>query len=270
MEIYSNTTRFALACNMSNKIIEPIQSRCAILRYSKLRDAEVMKRLQEICAMEKVQFNEQGLGALIFTAEGDMRQAINNLQSTWSGFGFVSQDNVYKICDQPHPQTIRKMVRKCQDGDIDGALEFIHALWDQGYSAVDIVVTLFRVIKSMDDLAEYTKLEFIRVGCLVSVSAHTAGGRMDAHARSRGCRNSRPARRHDLASLPHEPQARPAQVVVYLYASTSDTWVLTTGGVPPPPVPPLTQLVWNLTSPTHGPSIEAATIAPTVAEARNN
>jgi replication factor C subunit 2/4 len=39
---------------MSNKIIEPIQSRCAILRYSKLRDAEVMKRLKEICAAEDV------------------------------------------------------------------------------------------------------------------------------------------------------------------------------------------------------------------------
>lgn len=54
MEIYSNTTRFALACNMSNKIIEPIQSRCAILRYAKLRDAEVLKRLKEICEFEKV------------------------------------------------------------------------------------------------------------------------------------------------------------------------------------------------------------------------
>ena len=54
MELYSNTTRFAYACNMSNKIIEPIQSRCAILRYAKLRDAEVLKRLLEICEMEDV------------------------------------------------------------------------------------------------------------------------------------------------------------------------------------------------------------------------
>ena len=54
MEIYSNTTRFCLACNMSNKIIEPIQSRCAILRYSKLKDQEILKRLLEICELEKV------------------------------------------------------------------------------------------------------------------------------------------------------------------------------------------------------------------------
>lgn len=167
MEIYSNTTRFALACNMSNKIIEPIQSRCAILRYSKLRDAEVMKRLQEICAAEKVEFNQEGLGALIFTAEGDMRQAINNLQSTWSGFGFVSQDNVFKICDQPHPITVRAMITACQKGDVDGALSRIHGLWDQGYAAVDIVTTIFRVVKTMDQLPEYTKLEFIRVSLVL-------------------------------------------------------------------------------------------------------
>ncbi len=54
MEIYSSTTRFAFACNQSNKIIEPIQSRCAILRYARLSDAELLKRLLEICVIEKV------------------------------------------------------------------------------------------------------------------------------------------------------------------------------------------------------------------------
>lgn len=54
MEVYSNTTRFTLACNTSNKIIEPIQSRCAILRYAKLKDSEVLKRLLEVAEIEKV------------------------------------------------------------------------------------------------------------------------------------------------------------------------------------------------------------------------
>jgi replication factor C subunit 2/4 len=54
MEIYSNTTRFALACNHSNKIIEPIQSRCTILRFAPLTHEQVLTRLMQICAAEKV------------------------------------------------------------------------------------------------------------------------------------------------------------------------------------------------------------------------
>jgi len=162
MEIYSNTTRFCLACNMSNKIIEPIQSRCAILRYAKLSDREVLQRLLEICAEEKVEYNDDGLTALIFTSEGDMRQAINNLQSTWSGFGFVSGDNVFKVCDQPHPITVRSMIRACSKGDIENSMVKLQELWDQGYSAVDIIVTIFRVVKTFDELPEYTKLEYIK------------------------------------------------------------------------------------------------------------
>lgn len=129
MENYSATTRFALACNTSglsslasggfkssrgdternffhffstttDKIIEPVQSRCAILRYSRLSEAQIFKRLLEICAKEKVRvpcllktlsnlffftafkscvlqvaYTDEGLAAVIFTAEGDMRQA---------------------------------------------------------------------------------------------------------------------------------------------------------------------------------------------------
>ncbi|CAM9780143.1 unnamed protein product, partial [Phaeothamnion confervicola] len=48
MEIYSSTTRFALACNISTKIIEPIQSRCAILRFSRLSDEEVRERRRSV------------------------------------------------------------------------------------------------------------------------------------------------------------------------------------------------------------------------------
>lgn len=54
MEIYSNTTRFALACNLSSKIIEPIQSRCAIVRFSRLSDSEILDRLLRVVEAEKV------------------------------------------------------------------------------------------------------------------------------------------------------------------------------------------------------------------------
>ncbi|KAK4669414.1 replication factor C subunit 4 [Podospora pseudopauciseta] len=162
MEIYSNTTRFAFACNQSNKIIEPLQSRCAILRYAKLTDEQVVKRLLQIIDAEGVKFSEDGLAALVFSAEGDMRQAINNLQSTWAGFGFVSGDNVFKVVDSPHPIKVQAMLKACYEGNVDSALDTLRELWDLGYSSHDIISTMFRVTKTIETLSEHSKLEFIK------------------------------------------------------------------------------------------------------------
>ena len=129
MEIYSNTTRFAFACNQSNKIIEPLQSRCAILRYARLTDAQVVQRLLKVTEAEKVEYTEDGLAALVFSAEGDMRQAINNLQSTYAGFGLVNGDNVFKVVDTPHPVKVQAMIKACWEGKIDSALDILKDLW---------------------------------------------------------------------------------------------------------------------------------------------
>ncbi|KAJ8939296.1 hypothetical protein NQ314_011153 [Rhamnusium bicolor] len=134
MEIYSNTTRFALACNYSEKVIEAIQSRCAILRYSRLTDAQVLARVIQICQKENVVYTEDGLEAIVFTAQGDMRQALNNLQSTHNGFGEVNSKNVFK---------------------------FVEHLWNLGYAAEDIIKNIFKVCKNMD-MDEPLKLAFIK------------------------------------------------------------------------------------------------------------
>jgi len=55
-------------------VIEPIQSRCAVLRYSKLSDTQLLARLTEVCTSENVSYTDDGLEAVIFTAQGDMRQ----------------------------------------------------------------------------------------------------------------------------------------------------------------------------------------------------
>eukprot|EP00963_Diacronema_lutheri_P007470 scaffold649_cov347-Pavlova_lutheri.AAC.109 len=161
MEIYSNTTRFAMACNQSTKIIEPIQSRCAIVRFSRLSDEEILERLLKVAELEKVPYVPEGLEAIIFTADGDMRQALNNLQSTCSGFGFVNQENVFKVCDQPHPLLVSSVVQHCSEGDLDKAYQGIKHLHDMGYSAMDIITTLFRVVKSYQAL-DFVKLEYMK------------------------------------------------------------------------------------------------------------
>jgi len=161
MELYSSTTRFALACNSSEKIIEPIQSRCAMLRYSKLSDAQVLAKVLSVCEAEQVQYSEDGLEAVVFTAQGDLRQALNNLQSTHEGFGFVKSENVFKVCDEPHPLLIRDMLDHAAKADIDAAYKILLHLWGLGYSPEDIITNVFRVCKS-HTMAEFMKLEFIK------------------------------------------------------------------------------------------------------------
>lgn len=106
----------------------------------------------------QVKFSSEGLASLVFTSEGDMRQAINNLQSTWTGLGFVSPDNVFKVCDQPHPLIIKEILMACYVGDIEKAMEKLREVWDKGYAAVDIVTNLFRVVKTLDRLDEKIKV----------------------------------------------------------------------------------------------------------------
>jgi len=161
MELYSSTTRFALACNSSEKIIEPIQSRCAMLRYSKLSDAQILAKVLAVCEAEKVEYSEDGLEAVVFTSQGDMRQALNNLQSTHEGFGFVKSENVFKVCDEPHPLLIRDMLDHCVKSDIDAGYKILSHLWGLGYSPEDIITNVFRVCKS-HSMAEFMKLEFIK------------------------------------------------------------------------------------------------------------
>jgi len=165
MEVHSHTTRFALACNTSSKIIEPIQSRCAILRYTRLSEEEITECMLKVIATEEVTYDEPGLHALLFVSDGDMRQALNSLQACHSGFGLINQENVFKVCDQPHPAVVKKMLGCCLNGDFAEAHKEICGLYNSGYSAVDLIATVFKVCKVFDDklMPEATKLAFIRV-----------------------------------------------------------------------------------------------------------
>jgi len=88
-------------------------------------------------------------------------QALNNLQSTYAGFGFVNAENVFKVCDEPHPLLIKEMLGHCVESRIDEAYQILKSLWDKGYSPHDIITNIFRVCKN-HQMPEYLKLEFIK------------------------------------------------------------------------------------------------------------
>ena len=85
--------RFIIIANNISKIIEPLQSRCAVFKFTRISEDDVISYLEEICKKEKVKYNEDGLNTIYSYSEGDMRHSINILQATAS-LGTVDESNV--------------------------------------------------------------------------------------------------------------------------------------------------------------------------------
>ncbi|HXG74107.1 MAG TPA: replication factor C small subunit [Candidatus Nitrosotenuis sp.] len=93
IEDASKHCRFILIANNISKIIEPIQSRCAVFKFTRISEKEIISHLKEIAKKEKVKADEAGLQAIFDYTEGDLRHAINLLQATAS-LGGITEENV--------------------------------------------------------------------------------------------------------------------------------------------------------------------------------
>ena len=110
------------------------------MRFTKLTDVEVLKRLRQVIAIEQLKASEDGIEAIIFTAEGDMRYALNNLQATASGFdGVINRDNVFKVCDMPHPEITNNVIKHCLKAHFSKACAEVDKIYEEGYNPVDII-----------------------------------------------------------------------------------------------------------------------------------
>src|SRR5437879_811323 len=93
IEDTSRHCRFIMIANKISKIIEPLQSRCAVFKFTRIDEDDIIRYLDEICKKEKIKYNEGGLKTIYTYSEGDMRHSINLLQASAS-IGLISEDNV--------------------------------------------------------------------------------------------------------------------------------------------------------------------------------
>jgi len=144
MEMYVSTTRFILMANYSSKIIEPIQSRCAIFRFSPLAREDVVGRLKMISDKEGVKYDPEALDAIYDITEGDMRRAINILQAA-AALGKVTVSSVYKVVGLAHPKEVREMIQMALAGNFTEARERLRKIMiDYGLSGVDVIRQIHR------------------------------------------------------------------------------------------------------------------------------
>jgi replication factor C small subunit len=151
MEQFSDNTRFILSCNYSSQIIDPIQSRCAVFRFSPLGDDAVAEQIEVIAEAEGIELTDDGMDALVYAADGDMRKAINGLQAAAVMGGVVDEEAVYTITSTARPEEIREIVTAALSGEFTASRAQLDSLLtDVGIAGGDIIDQMHRSVWEFD------------------------------------------------------------------------------------------------------------------------
>ncbi|HTY15091.1 MAG TPA: replication factor C small subunit [Methanoregulaceae archaeon] len=151
MESYAMTCRFILSCNYSSKIIDPIQSRCAIYRFRPLGRDAVVEEIMRIAAHEGITVSDDAVDAIVYISQGDMRKAINALQGAAIVNPSITGQMVYAITATARPDEINELLDLSLSGDFDGAeTTLARLLHDRGIAPNELLNQCYRALLRRD------------------------------------------------------------------------------------------------------------------------
>jgi replication factor C small subunit len=151
MESYAQTCRFILSCNYSSKIIDPIQSRCAIYRFKPLSPEAIAEEIRRIARRENLTIGPDAMDAIIYIAQGDMRKAINALQGAAILSRKIDGSMVYAITSTAKPDEIEELLGLALSGDFDGAEALLSRLMhERGIAPNELINQCYRALLRRD------------------------------------------------------------------------------------------------------------------------
>jgi len=169
MENYTQTCRFILSCNYSSKIIDPIQSRCAIFRFKPIDEHDLNILIDKIAKDENLKMDEKAKKALIEISEGDCRMLENILQSSASLEKHITEELIYSMVSVARPKEINEVLKLALETKFKESRDkLLDVMLNYGLSGLDIIKQIQKELinldldnkKKMDLIAECGEAEF--------------------------------------------------------------------------------------------------------------
>lgn len=151
MENYTQTTRFILSCNYSSKIVDPIQSRCAIFRFKPLAKEEIFEIVDKIARTEGLKIEQKAKDALFEVCEGDCRRLENLLQSCAAMKKEVTEELVFSMASVAKPKEIKEALELALNNKfIDARNKLLDIMLNYGLSGLDIIKQIQKEIWNLN------------------------------------------------------------------------------------------------------------------------
>ena len=151
MEKYSRTCRFVMSCNFSSKIIDPLQSRCAVFRFRPLKAEDVERYLKFVAVKEELNIDKEAYESLTYLAQGDLRRAINGLQMTAAANVDITPDVVYQAVAAARPEEVKEALEMSLNNNFAGARERLDTLQiTYGLAGEDVLRQMHRSVRDIE------------------------------------------------------------------------------------------------------------------------
>ncbi|KAI5192890.1 replication factor C subunit 2/4 [Nematocida minor] len=144
------SAKFIFICNDITKISDTIQSRCAILRLSKLSTSDIETIIKRTAEAEGLSISDRSVRSIAETAEGDARQGLNLLQTVAAISKDIDVEIVQRMSHIPPIETIQKIFSK--EVRQKDAISLLDGLFEDGYSSEDISKIIFKLGKDTGEV----------------------------------------------------------------------------------------------------------------------
>jgi DNA polymerase III delta prime subunit len=138
IETFSRTTRFIMTCNFVERIIDPLQSRCQVLKIIPPSKQDVARHLSWILDQESIKYDIKDLVPLVNQYYPDMRKCINTIQlstldnqlkldqSLLVSSNYIDQV-INELALKPDFKTIRQIIADANVNDFDELFKSLYS-----------------------------------------------------------------------------------------------------------------------------------------------
>lgn len=149
MEDYSSVTRFCIICNYYQKIIDPLISRCSMIRFKPLKKDLILNKLKNICESENIKCSNDQLNKIVDISNGDLRKAINFIQRC-NGFQEINDNVINNMSGLIDYGIMKKFILYAYNKDENKVVKYIEDFFINSYSLTNQIHQIVKIIEDID------------------------------------------------------------------------------------------------------------------------
>jgi DNA polymerase III delta prime subunit len=162
---YSHNVHFISSCSNTQKVIESLQSRFIIIKIKHLQRDNMKKIMDKIKIKENIEITEDAEEFILNICNNTAKILINYMEKFKLIKETITLDLVIQICTNISFISFFEYTEFLKQNELIKAVQLLYAIYDKGYSVMDILDNYFLFIKISKCLEENEKYDIIPFIC---------------------------------------------------------------------------------------------------------